>query len=195
MSTGMRGKTLTLDIDRDLTPQQRHIARGLANAEPIHQLAEQLGITEQRAQQIAKGGPVLASIGSMAIANMHGTAIPVALKLINSLIVGCLLEAEVDGKGRKRLVEVKAPVPAAVRLAAAQYILKLSKIEEDAPAADLDEDLANASPDRLRAIVSAIESQIAKTAVNVTPEPRNAPNDIEEAEVVQAIPDGYSVLD
>lgn len=191
----VKARPTSIDMDRDLTPQQRAVANGLAEMVPVEEIAEQLGIEVQHVHRMARSQAVLAAIGARAVIMLHKNSLPAAIRTIDGLLNGLVLQSEIDRYGRKKTIFVKAPVPPAVRLAAAQAVIKLSGIDQEASPADLDEDLAAASPERLRAIIGAIEDKLAKTAQDVTPVPHSAPNDAEEAEIVSMIPDGYSVLD
>lgn len=190
------GKALILDVDSGLTPKQRAVVRGLATATPIEDIAESSGLTADQVRRMARSGVVLAAVGAQCLQRVHNTAIPLAIRMLTDLTCGLLMETQLDQFGRKKIRDVPAQIPHAVRLSAAQTLLKLGKFGEDAPGAPSDDDLATATPDRLRAIIGAIEDQLAKTATDVTANtPDSAPDDVEDATILPTIPDGYSVLD
>lgn len=190
-----KARPMSIDMDKDLTPQQKAVVNGLADMVPAEQIAAQLGIEVQHVHRMARSQEVLAAVAARAVIMLNGVTLPAAIRTIDGLLHGNVIESEIDQYGRKKTKMVKAPVPPAVRLAAAQAVIKLSGIEQESQPADIDEDLALASPERLRAIIGAIEDKLSRTAHDVTPTPRSAPSDVEDAEIVSTIPDGYSVLD
>lgn len=181
------GRTLNLTLDKDLTKAQRAVARGLAAAKPVEDIAADAGVTVEEVRRMRKSGAVLAAVGAEALSALYGTSIPLALRVQDSLMLGRILIKKTELNGSVQYVEEAAPVPPAVRLAAAQGVLKLARFnEQTAPETPEEEDLTNATLDRLQRLVSTLEAQLA---------PSNAPTDVVDADVIAEYPSNYSVLD
>lgn len=182
--------------DTELPADDAAFVRGLVEARPIEELTEELGWTAEKTRRKLRSSVILAAIATRGLQNVYAIHIPHAIRVIAALADGRLPQPIFDQIGKKKLPKGDAAggsVPPAVRLAAAQTILKIARFEEHAPPTETAHQLEEATPDQLRAVMSAIEARLADQAQPITH--GSAPEIVEEAEIVGEDTSVINVLD
>lgn len=182
--------------DTELPADDAAFVRGLVEARPIEELTEELGWTEEKTRRKLRSSVILAAVATKGLQKLHAVHIPHAIRVIAALADGVVPQPIFDQIGKKKLPKSEAAgisVPPAVRLAAAQTILKIARFEEHAPPTEAAHHLEEATPDQLRAVMSAIEARLADQAQPITH--GSAPEIVEEAEIVGEDTSVINVLD
>lgn len=185
----MAKQIMYLDYTKGMAEDDVAFAEGLAEARPAEDVSRELGWSAAKMRRKLKDPNVLLLASANGLATVHGVLVPRSLRVISQLLEGVCLDIIEDKKGNVKKIHI--PVTPAVRLQAAQVILKIAAFEEfAAPKEDAGDALEGASPDRLRALLDVIEGKLSDLAA-----PVSAPNQaIEDAEIAEESND-YSVLD
>jgi hypothetical protein len=182
--------------DTELPADDAAFVRGLVEARPIEDLTEELGWTEEKTRRKLRSSVILAAIATRGLQNVYAIHIPHAIRVIAALADGVVPQPIFDQMDKKRSSQggvVVGSVPPAVRLAAAQTILKIARFEEHAPPTDAAHQLEEATPDQLRAVMSAIEARLADQAQPIAQ--GSVHETVEEAEIVGEEASIINVLD
>lgn len=185
----MAKQIMYLDYTKGMADDDVAFAEALADARPAEDVSRELGWSAAKMRRKLKDPNVLLLASANGLTTVHGVLVPRSLRVISQLLEGVCLDIIEDKKGNVKKVHI--PVTPAVRLQAAQVILKIAAFEEfAAPKEDAGDALEGASPDRLRALLDVIEGKLSDLAA-----PVSAPNPaIEDAEIAEESND-YSVLD
>jgi hypothetical protein len=180
--------------NQELSAEDAAFVQGLVAARPIEDLQQELGWTAEKTRRKLRSSVILAAIAVNGLQKIHAVHIPHAIRVISALADGLAPEPIFRPNGQKiQRVDKHVSVPPAVRLAAAQTILRLARFEEHAPPAEAVNHLEEATPDQLRAVMSAIESRLATQAKPVAQGGDQDP--VEDAELVGGEPIVINVLD
>lgn len=162
--------------------------RGLAMARPVSELAAELGWSSEKAARKGRSAVILAAVAAEGLSLVHRVYVPAALSVINSLLSTHIISEKIGQDGERSFIET--PTPPTVRLAAAQTILKIARLEEHRPPTmPADNPLDTDNPDKLRQLLDAIEGRLSDLAT-----PVGAQNQADDAEVIDELPNDYSVL-
>ena len=199
--------SVALDMKGAIPDEDYRFAMGLAAARPIEDLAAEMGWTLAKAKRKVRDNNVLAAVAAEGLTKIHGILIPLSLDLLAALVSDQLFTGEKGGlqslqsvdkgavsasKGLQILQSPPAPkhvpVSVAIRLQAAQTVLKIARMEDVQPPRDPESSLGD-DPDRLKALLDAIEGKLADLA-----KPIGAETGAVSDAPVPDLPSNYSVL-
>lgn len=168
MSDRARGELVTKnrnDYDTGL------LIDGLINAEPLEDIAARMGKPVEIVRQQIRQATTLTAVVSGCMANVSALQIPAALKLLSEAMAGHISYLEYEGN-EKKIHRVK--IKPETRIAAAQAVLKIAKLEE-APIDPERRELSTLTAEQLRDAIGKMESRLADLATPVdAPDVANA---------------------
>lgn len=184
--------SVALDMKGAIPDEDYRFAMGLAAARPLEDLAAEMGWTLAKAKRKVRDNNVLAAVAAEGLTKIHGILIPLSLDLLGALVSDSLFTGEKgvfsDQTVKNGARPKRVPVPVAVRLQAAQTVLKIARMEEVQPPRDPESSLGD-DPDRLKALLDAIEGRLADLAKPIGAESGAAPD-----APMPELPSNYSVL-
>lgn len=155
--------------------------KGLALGKDLKELADEIGWPLEKAQRLANSSRLLTAVATFGLQRVQSVYVPRALATVADIMNGSLKSPE-NGK--------IIPIKAETRLAAANTILKIARLEEHYPDPTAKDPLKDTKPEVLQELIGALQDRLADKA-----KPVNAQKDVVDAEVISELPSNYSVLD